>query len=392
MDLLDAIIVAAALLAAIGGYRLGLFTRVLSWVGLGLGIYVAARFSPRVVSAVDLRAAGARLALAALVIVGGAFAGQALGMLVGARLHGVLPPGRLRSLDKGVGGIVGAAGVLAALWLLLPAVSAVAGWPARATRGSVISRWLGNDLPAPPDALRTLRRLVGDNQFPEVFNSLRPGPSVGAVPTSNVLGPAVTARVAASTVRVEGQACNRLQEGSGFAAAPGLILTNAHVVAGEPAGATSVLLPSGVRLAASVVLYDPNRDLALLMVPGLEQTPLHLATGTVGTTGAVFGHPGGQIALKVQPARIAEEVPATGRDLYDRHNTSRDVFVLAASLQPGDSGGALVDPQGNVVGVAFAIALDRSGTAYALTSREIDEALASPRSDQPVSTEGCLTD
>jgi S1-C subfamily serine protease len=392
MDPLDVGIVVAALLAAVGGYRLGFFTRVLSWVGLAVGIALAARFSSRIVSSVHLSDAGERLALAFAVLIGGAFVGQAVGMLAGARIHAVLPLGPLRSADKAVGGAVGIIGVLVALWLLLPSFSSVAGWPARVTRESVISRWVGNDLPAPPDTLQSLRRLVGNDEFPQVFNSLEPGPSVGAVPSANPLGAALSSRVAASTVEVEGPACGRIQEGSGFAVAPGLIVTNAHVVAGEPAGTTAVLLPSGLRLAARVVLYDPDRDLAFLQVTGLGEPPLPVGTGTVGSSVTVFGHPNGQTALALQPASIAQEIPATGRDLYDRHDTRRDVYVLAASLAPDDSGGAPVDTCGDVVGVAFAIALDHPDEAYALTSREVDEDLAAPRTGQAVSTEACLRD
>jgi S1-C subfamily serine protease len=390
VNALDVVIVVAAVLAAFGGYRLGFFTRVLSWVGLGVGIYLAARFSPRLISAVNLHDAGARLVLAALILVGAAFVGQAAGMLIGARLHGVLPSGRVRAADKGVGAIVGVVGVLTALWLLLPAVSSVAGWPARATRASAISRWVSDALPAPPDTVESLRRLVGNDEFPQVFNSIFDEPAAGPPPTVNPLSTPLTRAVMASTVRVEGQACNQIQEGSGVTVAPGLIVTNAHVVAGEPAGATSVLLPSGRELAAAVVTYDPDRDLAVLLVPGLTESPLPLAQGTVGTAGAVLGHPGGQVALAVQPASIASEITATGRDLYNRHNTTRDVYVLAAHLAPGDSGGPLVDRTGHVVGIAFAISLASPATAYALTSREVDEVLATPRTAHAVSTQACL--
>jgi S1-C subfamily serine protease len=390
MDPLDAVIVVVAVLGAFGGYRLGFFTRVLSWVGLALGIYLGARFLPRVISSVRLSSAGGRLLLAAAVLIGAAFVGQALGMLVGSRLHGVLPAGPMRSVDKGVGGVVGVVGVVVALWLLLPSVSSVTGWPARATRESAISRWVSNDLPAPPDAIESLRHLVGDDEFPEVFTGLEPGQAVGPPPAANPLGATVTARVAASTVKVEGQACNRIQDGSGFAVAPNLVLTNAHVVAGEPAGSTDVVEPSGRLLAARVVLYDPNRDVALLAVAHLDQPALPLAAGHVGTRAAVFGHPEGQIPLAVQPASVAQAITATGRDLYDRHDTSRRVFILASHLEPGDSGGPLVDRQGRVIGVAFAIALDRNDTAYALTTQEIDAALVGPRTSSAVSTEGCL--
>lgn len=390
MDLFDLFVVLAAAAAGVGGYRLGFFTRVLSWVGLAGGVYLAITVLPSVVRAAGLPTPVARLVLAVVVLVGCAMVGQAAGMMLGGRLHAVLPLGPLRSLDRAVGAAVGAAGVLAALWLLLPAISSVSGWPARETRSSTISRWMSANLPAPPDTLESLRQLVSSSDIPQVFAALRPSQAVGPPPARDPLTATLTARVAASTVKVQGQACDRIQEGSGFAVAHDLVLTNAHVVAGEPAGATEVRLPSGRKLRATVVLYDPYRDVALLSVPGLGETPLTLAPGRTGMRAAVFGHPGGQDALAVQPAVVAQEITAVGEDLYNTRRVSRSVYVLAAALAPGDSGGALVDRHGDVVGVAFAIALDRSHTAYALTASELEADLSAQRHPSGVSTEACL--
>lgn len=390
MDAFDAIVILAAVLAALGGWRLGFLARILSWVGLGVGLLVAAHYLPRIVAAIALSSSVARLAVAAGILVAAAFVGQGLGLMIGSRLHRVLPFAPLRQADRGVGAAVGVVGVFAALWLLLPSISSVPGWPARTTRDSVIARWVGARLPQPPDTVEALRRLVGADAFPQVFAALRPGQSVGAPPAASPLPSALAQSVARSTVKVEGQACNRIQDGSGFAVAHDLVLTNAHVVAGEPAGETFVLLPSGARRPATVVLFDPNRDIALLSVPGLGEAPLPLGTGAVGEQGDVFGHPGGQTPLAIQPATIAHEITAVGKGLYGKAVTRRDVYVLAASLAPGDSGGALVDTRGDVVGVAFAIAIDHAHTAYALTTKVIDADLATPRSGAAVSTRTCL--
>src|SRR5207302_6534320 len=131
--------------------------------------------------------------------------------------------------------------------------------------------------------------------------------------------------------------------------------------------------------------------LALLRVSGLGQTPLPLALAKSGSEGAVFGHPNGQTPLAISPAAIRQQVTAVGRDLYDSHETRRQVFVLAADLAPGDSGGGLVNPAGAVVGVAFAIAPDRPGTAYALTSDELRPVLAAGR-NVSVNTGPCLSE
>ena len=400
MNALDLVIVVLAVSAAIGGFRLGFLARVVSWIGLAVGLVVAARILPSVIASFRSSNPTGKLLVAALVLLGGAFLGQALGLLVGTRIHRFIPLGPLRAVDNAVGAVVGLVGVLVSVWLLLPSMASVPGWPARQARNSSIAHAIDRGAPHPPDTMQTLRRLVGDQSFPQVFSALVPARDMGPPPADSGIPPALQARIAASTVKVEGEACRRIQEGSGWTVQPGLILTNAHVVAGELH--TSVRLPSarGTMLPAKVVQFDPSRDLALLSVPGLTESPLPLLNAqrtpaaqqrVVGDRGAVFGHPGGQDPLRVTPAEVRQYVSALGRDLYDGHDTKRDVFVLASNLMPGDSGGALVDTTGTVVGVAFAIAPDRPGTSYALSYTEVQGFLAGSARG-PVSTGPCLTD
>lgn len=389
MDGLDLVILVAAIMAAVGGYRLGFLGRAVSWIGLAAGFYVAVRVLPSVITGLHRSSATTLLVVAVVILVGGAMVGQAVGLLAGAQLHRVLPPGPLRLADRAAGAVVGAAGVLVVLWLLIPSLAQVPGWPARAVIDSSISRLVSRDLPPPPSALQLLRRLVGDGN-PAVFSVLQPGRASGPPPTGIPLSPAVAQRVLDSTVKVEGQACGEIIEGSGFAVAADLVATNAHVVAGESRGNTSVLLPDGHTLAATVVMYDPNRDLALLSVPSLGESPLPVADPAVGAVGAVFGHPGGQDQVAVTPARVSQTENAVGPDIYGSHNVKRAILVLAAALAHGDSGGALVDPGGRVVGVAFAIAADSAGTSYALDTTELRAALSEARSAS-ASTGSCLT-
>ncbi|HEX2039922.1 MAG TPA: MarP family serine protease [Acidimicrobiales bacterium] len=377
MNLFDLVIVVAALAAAVGGYRLGFLARATSWIGLGVGLFLGARFLPAAMRLFEGPDPTSKLLVAAVVLIGGAFAGQALGLVIGSAMGRSLPHGPARSFDRTIGALVGTAGVLISVWLLLPAIADVPGTVSRQARGSVLARLIDRNAPRAPDTLQALRRLVGDTNFPRVFNALEPAPATGPPPASTGLSQTVLDRVSASTVKVTGEACNRVQEGSGFAAGPDTIVTNAHVVAGERT--TTVMRPDGRKLRATVQYFDPDRDLAVLRVAGLGQPPLGITTARVGQRGAVFGHPGGRDPLRIAPAAIRQRVDAVGRDLYDSHNTRRDVFILASDLRPGDSGGALVNANGAVVGVAFAIAPDRPGTAYALTSRELSAALAAPR-------------
>ena len=215
--------------------------------------------------------------------------------------------------------------------------------------------------------------------FPKVFEGLYRAPDTGPPPETSGLSPSVLAQVRASTVKVQGKACSQIQDGSGFVVAPNTVVTNAHVVAGEKT--TEIIRPDRSRAKATVTLFDPARDLAVLRVDrlGLNALPVVEETLDQGALGAVFGHPGGQAQVADTPSKVNRRVQAVGRDLYDRRPTTRDVFILAARLAPGYSGGPLVTTGGQVAGVAFAIAPDRDGVAYALTDVELREALQADR-------------
>ena len=237
----------------------------------------------------------------------------------------------------------------------------------------MIAREVNARFPDAPDTLQALRRLVGDNPFPRVFDALRPSPDPGVVPGASGLSDALATTVAASTVKIEGEACSRIQEGSGFFVADDLVVTNAHVVAGEDD--SDVVLSDGSRMDGTVVAFDPVRDLAVLRTSGADRPALPLDGAEVGTSGGVFGHPGGG-PLEISPFQVGEQITAVGTDIYDSRRSERKVLVLAADLAPGDSGGALVDPRGQVVGVAFAIAPDRPSVAYALDVDEVTAVLS----------------
>jgi S1-C subfamily serine protease len=372
VNLLDIVVLAALVSAGLGGFRVGFLARVASWIGVALGFYLALRLLPLVLRSFDLPTASGRLLVAITVLIVGTFIGQALGLVVGHRVRGVLPQGGARTVDRVVGGVAGALSIVVVLWLFVPTLADVAGWPARQARGSVLARAVASTFPTPPNATKTMRRLVDERGFPRVFEALQPSVDAGIPPVASGLDPEVEARVKSSTVKVQGEACSKIQEGSGFVISEGVIVTNAHVVAGEDE--VEVIRPDAKRLKATVAVFDAQRDLAVLRVDKLGMPSLGRANADKGQTGAVFGHPGGQEAVRAAPARISDEVQADGLDIYLEH-TQRQVFILAANLRPGDSGGALVDNAGKVVGVAFAIAPDRAGTAYALTGAELDGVL-----------------
>jgi S1-C subfamily serine protease len=377
VNALDVLLSLVIVSAVIGGWRIGLIARLASWIGGLAGIYLAVRVLPSALRELSGGEAVTRLMVVVGGIVVGGAVGGAIGELAGHRLRSVVPPGPGRTVDRLGGAALGIGGVLVSVWLLLPVLGDVPGNVAQQARNSRILAWVDDATPPPPDATRTLRALVGDTRFPQVFGDLRPAPDTGPPPASIPMAAATLQRVTASTVNVESQGCGGLHEGSGFTVAPDTIVTNAHVVAGGQR--IRARRPDQRTFAAQIVMFDDNRDLAVLRVPGLGQQPLPIAAIRAGQQGVIVGYPGGQNTPRPAPSLVRQVAPTRGFDIYDQDRTLRQVAFLAASLRPGDSGSALFDTQGRVVGVAFAIAPDRPGTAYALADAELRAAIASPR-------------
>jgi S1-C subfamily serine protease len=377
VNLLDVVLALALLSALVGGWRIGLIARVASWIGALGGFLLALQVLPWVLHRVpqDL-APAAELFLTLGVLLVGAALGGAVGEMIGSTLRRAVPP-PARVVDRSGGAVAGVVGVLVGLWLFLPIVAQVPGAAAQQARSSWILNTIDELAPRPPDASQAVRKLIGDGRIPDVFDDLRPAPEVGPPPSQVPVPAAVVARAVASTSNIEADGCGGRHEGSGFAVAEGLVATNAHVVAG--ADRVRARLPNGKLLRATIVAFDERRDLALLSVPGLGQAPLAIGNAKKGEGGAVLGYPGGQDTVRVAPAVVRDEAPTIGRDIYGRTRTEREVLYLASQLQPGDSGSALINAGGEVVGVAFAIAPDRPGVAYALDDSELRAMLTEAR-------------
>jgi S1-C subfamily serine protease len=388
MSAFDLVLAVVAVVAALGGYRLGFVTRVASWVGLALGLVVAVRLAPPFLERLDPSRPVLVITLAVGLLLVGASLGQALGFLVGSRLRPHRAGGVGGRVDGAMGAIAGLAGVVALVWLLLPVLAAGPPWLSREVTTSRAAQVIDDLLPRPPDTMEALRTLVGDANFPQVFDALRPTPNLGPPPEASGLDQATSDAVASSILKIEGLACRQVQDGTGWVVADGLVVTNAHVVAGQRD--TVAIRDDGRRLDATVVAFDPERDLAVLSVRGLDRPALPVAAAAEpGTIGGVFGHPGGE-PLRIAPFEVARAIDATGRDIYGDGTTRRRVLELSASLRPGDSGSPLVDPSGRVVGVAFAIARDKPEVAYALAPSELAPVLASAASGDEVSAGDCI--
>lgn len=385
MNLLDLLLLVLLATSALAGWRTGLLLRAASWLGLLGGILLSPLVIPEVLDRVSPPSAQGRLLVVIATFVLTLGVTSALTQVVGVRLRRAVADTPLRGVDHLGGLAAGLLGVLVSVWLLAPLAGVVPGVAARQVRQSAIVAGVADLAPPAPDPLVALQSFLSTTPFPQVLDDLAPAPTTGPPPEQVPVAQDVLQRVAASTVKVETTGCGGASAGSGWTVRDGLVVTNAHVVAG--ADTVRVLRPDGQRLDAVVVAFDDDRDVALLRVEGLGQQPLALDVPREGADGATLGHPGGQDQLRVAPARVEQLLDATGRDIYNQDPTTRRVVVLAASLQQGDSGSPLVDTDGDVVGVVFAISPDREGTAYALAPREVRAVLDGPR--DPGSTGRC---
>ena len=247
-----------------------------------------------------------------------------------------------------------------------------------------------------PDSAHTLfsgfRRVLDDNGLPTVFGGLSPE-SIRPVeaPDGGITSTEAVRRAGTSVVRVSGTArsCSRRLDGTGFVISDQHVLTNAHVVAGVTRPDVQVG-GNGRSYVSRVVVYDPDRDLAVLHVPDLPARPLALdRTGERGDQAVVAGFPGGG-SYRLEAARIRDTIDARGPDIYQRRQVTREVFSLFADVEPGNSGGPLLTLQGDVYGVIFAKSLDDPDTGYALTIDEARPVIRAGRDRmQPVDTGSC---
>lgn len=370
MNLLDLVIVAFIFIALGNGFRRGFSLSSLSYLGLVLGLAIGAVIAPPVERAFATGpSTGPYVALMMLFLAAliGSSIGYAAGEPIRTRL--VRRPDRGK-LDSVAGAAFSVFTVLASAWFLglafargpIPVV-------ATAIERSAILRQLDQQFPHPPAFLTGVQQIIAGVPYPKVFDAIAnpdlPGPvSVDPQVADN---PAVAA-AARRTVKIRGIGCGGEVFGSGFPAADNYIVSNAHVVAGTHD--TRVLTPDGRNLGATVVLFDPQRDVSILYVPGLRLQPLATADATRGTTGATIGYPGGGNET-VGAAAVRADLPAEGRDIYGDAQVTRQIYVLTADIHPGNSGGPLVDADGRVLGVVFANSTSNPSEGYALTDAEV---------------------
>ncbi len=387
MNLVDVVVVVAVLLAGIQGARVGAVVQVCAILGFFSGLYVGALLASHTVRWADSPTSRTVVALTTMLLV--AFSFGMVGRIIGGMLTQRVRRGPARSIDAGVGVLVATAAALVTVWLLASTmVTSSSVSLDSAILQSRIINGLDRVLPAPPSVFLQAQGFLTAEGFPPIIAALAPASARPVPLPSDALLRSAALAAGRSTVKVEGYGCGVLQEGSGFVAAPGLVVTNAHVVAGIAQPRVQV---GTTVMATEVVLFDPSFDLAVLRVPGLSAPTLHLDPAPVGrgTQAAVLGFPGGG-PFTVDAAGVMTEFEAQGRDIYGRGLTVRNVYELDALVRPGNSGGPLVLPDGQVVGVVFSRSTVDHAVGYALTSPDVLPRLARAEvTSQTVSTGGC---
>jgi S1-C subfamily serine protease len=370
---IDILLLISAISFAFSGYRQGFVVGVLAFVGFLGGGVVGLLVAPTAVQRLN---AGAFQSLAAIAIVLlAATAGQVALAWLGAMVRDRITWQPARVLDATLGALVSVVAMLLVAWFLasslrpgpVPAIS-------RQISDSRIITAVDRVMPESANTLfSSFRRVLDDSGLPTVFGGLSPE-SIRAVdpPKPEVARRAAIRNASASIVEIEGTAssCSRRLDGSGFVVSPQHVLTNAHVVAGVDRPNVRVG-GAGPRMSARVVVFDSQRDIAVLYVPSLRAPALAFdASADRGDQGVVAGFPQGG-PFRLEPARIRDTIQARGPDIYQRRQVTREVFSLYANVQPGNSGGPLLAPNGEVYGVVFAKSLDDPQTGYALTAREV---------------------
>jgi uncharacterized membrane protein required for colicin V production len=372
----DWIALVVVAVAALSGLRKGLVSSALSLVGIVAGAMLGARLAPA------LLAGGSRSPWTPLVALGGASVGaialETVGALVGNAVRRALVVPPLRALDTLGGALLGALAGLAMVWIVASAALLLPGQTAlrRGVQRSHVLRTL-NDFVPPRRLLAVLARV---DPFPHIAAP----PAPVQPPDPRVLRDPAVARSAPSVVRVLGTACGLGVAGSGWVVRRGLVVTAAHVVAGQH-DTTVQAEGVGPYLAAHAVLFDSRNDVAILSVAGLSARALPVADPVSGRAVAILGFPGNG-PLTVTAARVGLTAAILSQDAYGHGPVGRTITSIRGPIRHGDSGGPAVDANGAVEATVFASRLDgKSG--FGVPSDLVLKDLA--RARHPVSTGSC---
>lgn len=379
-------IAAATLIGLANGYRRGFWLSMTQYLGLLAGVLLGAIAAQPVLNYIQLTSPVARPLGAVLVLVIGGSLGSSIGYATGEPIRKrILRGGRHGTSDSLGGAAFSALAVLVMMWFLGLSFSRGPSQEiAQQIQQSVVLHQLNSVAPQRPGFLARVEDILAGVQFPAVFAGLDPSlPAPLPVPVPAAVDTPGVNLAAQAVFKVTSLGCGGLVTGSGFAIGGGYVVTNAHVVSGTHDH--RLLTPAGDDLPATVVYFDPERDVALLSVPDLTSSGLGFAPASRGTDAAVIGYPGGG-PERIEPAVVDGAIEAQGRDIYSNNMVTRQIYVIEGRVRPGNSGGPLVDLRGKVLGIVFATSASDPNQGYALTDEEINPDLNDVGGRHPIDT------
>ena len=387
MNWVDAVIIVLMIAAIARGWHAGLIELALTFagflIGLVLGSWLISHIAPHFSSQLT------KLLAVLLAMLFFAFVLTEAGRQIAHRLKPHAVRWKLGSVNNSAGSVLELVFTLIVIWLAASLLANVRSHNiGQSVNQSYIIRQLDAALPAPPDVFAKLEKIISPGGFPDVFLGLEPQHTTIS-PTNHVNNKAVVADEA-SVVKIQGAGCGGIAFGSGFVAAPDLVVTNAHVVAGI---SRPQVVDSAGSYFATPVWFDPNLDIAILKVNNLPDLPLKL-NGQIlpdKDAAATLGFPGGG-SLVAENAAIIDHVTAIGRNIYNQGTVERNIYEVQSDVQEGDSGGPLLGPDGTVAGVVFAKSVSQGNIGYAILINQVQSLVSKAQNHGQVGTGTCTAD
>jgi S1-C subfamily serine protease len=375
MNFIDIFIAAAFLIFGWIGFRRGILRTILSIIGLIVGGAAGAIATPSIQSLISNNAFGFKPTIGLTSIILGASLGMFLFGVLGSFLRVVLLP---LPFMKTIDSLIGFGLAIIAVASISSTLSSAAQVIPNKTVNNLFSQsqlisQIDQYLPERfKDAAQKIQNVITDSPLPEVFKSLVESRITPTQLESDVAIPEIVTKSVASTVRIDGiaESCSAAMVGTGFIVSPERVITNAHVVAGvkEP---VITLFNSQTQLGGRVIAIDRKKDIAIIFVPGLTGEKLtFIGPVTPNEIGFVVGYPNGG-NLRTMPVSVTSEFESIGTDIDGNGETRRDVIVFGGDVKPGNSGGPLLNGQGQVLGVVFAADAENKNTGYALAPSEV---------------------
>lgn len=387
MVILDLILIIIVIATMIRGWQLGVVRQGIIVFGLvlgfWLGVVVVPLLAPFFISSIG-RSLGTILVFGVTLLLLGSF----FDWLAHHAKRRITKKGHHQA-DGVVGVVFGGLYALVLIWLASTIfLHGPSEWLSDQIQRSIIIRQLDKTLPEPPSAVTKIQRYIANINTTRPFVNNEPSPERVTGEASQAELDAIFNKNRKSVVEITGRGCGAVLEGTGFVAAPNVVMTNAHVIGGV---ARPVIRDDNGLHQATVIYFNPDLDIALLRTTNLAGAvlPLNTTTQPRGTFGAVMGYPNGG-GLTGVSGYVNNSITAVGRNIYNEGFVRRNIYSLSADVQHGNSGGPYILSNGEVAGVIFARSESYDATGYAIKSSEVASLLAANKDrTTAVSTQRC---